>query len=441
MKKIFLGIITLVSCVQLLAAKNRQDVFPDGTPVPAWFSDTVKLKPEASGKLFVITDFGVLADSTLVQTQALQNVIDKAAAQGGGVIVIPKGTFLSGALFFKPTTKLHLVEGAVLKGSDDIADYPKIPSRVEGQNLDYFAALINAYGVNGFSVSGNGTIDGNGAKYWDAFWQRRKENPKCTNLEVSRPRLLFIWNCNDVQVQDVTLRNSGFWSSHYYQCRNVKVLNVTITSPHEVQRAPSTDAIDLDVCTNVLIKGCYLSVNDDAIALKGGKGPWADKDPGNGGNANIIIEDCTFGFCHAALTLGSEAIHNRNVLMRRCKIDNAKRVLWLKMRPDTPQEYEFVTVQDIEGNAYSLIYVKPWTQFFDLKGRKDVPLSTSKNITLKNIKLKCDVFFDVKPGEHDRLSGFHFENLDIKAKNAAFDKTVVSDFTVKNVTVNGQVLN
>lgn len=430
-----------MTCVQLLAAKNRKDVFPDGTPVPAWFSDTAKLKPEASGKLFVVTDFGVLADSTIVQTSALQNVIDKAAAQGGGVIVIPKGTFLSGALFFKPKTKLHLMADAVLKGSDDIADYPKIPSRMEGQNLDYFAALVNACGVNGFSVSGSGTIDGNGARYWDAFWQRRKENPKCTNLEVSRPRLLFIWNCSDVQVQDVTLRNSGFWTSHYYQCRNVKVLNVTITSPHEVQRAPSTDAIDLDVCTNVLIKGCYLSVNDDAIALKGGKGPWADKEPGNGGNANIIIEDCTFGFCHAALTLGSEAIHNRNVLMRRCKIDNAKRVLWLKMRPDTPQEYEFVTVQDIEGNAYSLIYVKPWTQFFDLKGRKDVPLSVSKNITLKNIKLTCDVFFDVKPGEHDRLSGFHFENLDIEAKNAAFDKTVVRGFTVKNVKVNGQVAN
>ncbi len=172
------------------------------------------------------------------------------------------------------------MEGAVLKGSDDISDYPKIPSRMEGQSLDYFAALVNAYGVNNFSISGNGTIDGNGAKYWDAFWQRRKRESQVHQFEVSRPRLLFIWNCNDVLVQDVQLRNAGFWTSHYYQCRNVKVWNVRITSPHEAQRAPSTDAIDLDVCTNVLIKGCYLSVNDDAIALKGGKGPWADKEPG-----------------------------------------------------------------------------------------------------------------------------------------------------------------
>jgi polygalacturonase len=106
--------------------------------------------------------------------------------------VIPEGTFLSGALFFKPKTNLYLSKGAVLKGSDNIADYPIMASRMEGQNLDYYPALVNAYGVNGFSISGKGTIDGNGLKYWESFWQRRKENPKCTNLEVSRPRLLFI---------------------------------------------------------------------------------------------------------------------------------------------------------------------------------------------------------------------------------------------------------
>ncbi|MFA6059863.1 MAG: glycosyl hydrolase family 28 protein [Taibaiella sp.] len=442
MKKAFFWIICIVGfCSCAYAQKKQQDLFPDGTVIPAWFSDTAKVKPEALGRSFVITDFGAVSDSMLLQTDVIQKVIDKASEQGGGVIVIPKGTFMSGALFFKPKTHLYLTEGAVLKGSDDIANYPKIPSRMEGQNLDYFAALVNAYGVNGFTISGKGIIDGNGAKYWEAFWQRRKENPKCTNLEVSRPRLLFVWNCKDVQVQDVVLRNSGFWTSHYYQCRNLKILNLRITSPHEIQKAPSTDGIDLDVCSNVLIKGCYLSVNDDAIALKGGKGPWADTVAGNGGNFNIIIEDCEFGFSHSALTCGSEAIHNKNVLMRRCHISNAKRVLWLKMRPDTPQKYEFITVENIDGNAYSLIYVKPWKQFFDLKGRKDIPLSYSEHITLKNINLKCDVFFDVDPGEHDRLSKFHFENLSIITTDASFNKQIIWDFTLKNVKVNDKLLN
>lgn len=419
---------------------KRSATFPDGTKIPAWFYNSSKVSVKKLGKQYIVTQHGVVSDSMVVQTAAIQKVIDLASKNGGGVVVIPKGTFLSGALFFKPKTHLYVSEGGVLKGSDDIANYPIRPSRMEGQNLDYFPALVNAYGVNGFTISGKGTIDGNGLNYWKAFWQRRAENPNCTNLEVSRPRLVFIWKSNNVQVQDVTLQNSGFWSSHYYQCNNIKILNVRITAPHEPIKAPSTDAIDLDVCSNVLIKGCYLAVNDDAIALKGGKGPYADTAAGNGANTNIIIEDCEFGFCHAALTCGSEAIHNKNVVMRNCHITDAKRVLWLKMRPDTPQKYEFITVENISGYAYSLIYVKPWKQFFDLKGRKDVPLSYCDFISLKNIKLKCDVFFDVSPGEYDKLSRFKFENLDITAKNAVYDKSVVRDFRLSNVKVNDKVI-
>lgn len=117
--------------------------------------------------------------------------------------------------------------------------------------------------------------------------------------------------------------------------------------------------------------------------------------PSNGENTNIVIENCEFGFCHSALTCGSEAIHNKNIIMRNCYVNEATRVLWLKMRPDTPQLYEYITVENIKGQANSLIYVKPWTQFFDLQGRKDIPLSYSDNITLKNIDLKCNVFYDV----------------------------------------------
>ncbi len=434
---------TAFLCIYLsaIARENIADSFPDGSPIPAWFRDTTKVNYRKLGKQFVITQHGAVKDSHKLQTAVLQRIIDKASKQGGGVIIIPKGTFLTGALFFKPNTHLYVSEGAVLKGSDNIAHYPIMPSRMEGQNLDYFPALVNAYGVDGFTISGKGIIDGNGKKYWEAFWQRRKENPQCTNLEVSRPRLVFIWNSNNIQLQDVTLQNAGFWSSHYYQCNNVKILNVRITSPYEPIKAPSTDAIDLDVCNNVLIKGCYLSVNDDAIALKGGKGPWADTTAGNGANTNIIIEDTEFGFCHAALTCGSEAIHNKNIIMRNCKIDEAKRVLWLKMRPDTPQKYEYISVENITGNAYSLIFVKPWKQFFDLKGRKDTPLSYSDHITLKNIDLKCTVFFDVAPGEHDKLSNFTFENLDIKAEKSNLNKDHVQNFTLKNVQVNGQTLH
>ncbi|MDR7132607.1 hypothetical protein J2X69_004981 [Algoriphagus sp. 4150] len=418
---------------------NSKDLWPDGTEISPWFHDYSKVKLEDLGKPYLLTDYGVKNDSSILQTEQIQSVIDQAA-ETGGVVIVPKGTFLSGALFFKPNTHLHVTEDAVLKGSDDIADYPLIPSRMEGQNLDYYAALVNAYGVDGFTISGGGTINGNGLKFWEAFWQRRKEDPNCTNLEVSRPRLVFIWKSNDVQVQDVKLINAGFWSSHYYQCRNVKLLDLRITSPHEPVKAPSTDAIDLDVVSNVLIKGCYLAVNDDAIALKGGKGPWADEDPSNGENTNILIEDSEFGFCHSALTHGSESIHNKNVIMRNIKVKDAVRLLWLKMRPDTPQHYEYITVENIQGQARSFIYVKPWTQFFDLKGKTEIPLSYSDHITMRNIELECEVFFDVAITEHDRLADFKFENLTITTKNPAFDTSMVDGFQVKNVVVNGKNL-
>jgi polygalacturonase len=266
---------------------------------------------------------------------------------------------------------------------------------------------------------------------------KKKENPNCTNLEVSRPRLVFVWKSNNVQIQDVKLHNSGFWTTHLYQCNNVKILDAHIFSPEKPVKAPSTDAIDIDACTNVLVKGCYLSVNDDAIALKGGKGPWADKVPNNGANKNIIIEDCEFGFCHSALTCGSEAIHNRNIIMRNCYVNEATRVLWLKMRPDTPQLYEYILVENVKGNSHSLLFVKPWKQFFDLQGRKDVPLSYSDHVTLRNIEVKCDIFCDVAVSEYDKLSNFTFENFKVESKNPAFDKSVVKGFTLKNVVVNG----
>ena len=296
--------------------------------------------------------------------------------------------------------------------------------------------MVNADKVDGFTISGKGTINGNGLRYWKSFWLRRTVIPKCTNMDELRPRLVHISNSDDVQISGVRLINSPFWTTHIYKCNNVKLLNLYIFSPAAPVKAPSTDAIDIDVCNNVLVKNCYLSVNDDAIALKGGKGPWADKDSNNGSNTNIIIEDCTYGFCHSALTCGSESIHNRNIILRRCTINQASRLLWLKMRADTPQNYEYILVEDIKGNAKSFLYVKPWTQFFDLKDRKDVPMSYSDHVTMRNIDFDCDVFFNVSASEQYKLSNFKFENLNIKAKNGDCDKSVISSFEWDNVKVN-----
>ncbi|MBO9204287.1 MULTISPECIES: rhamnogalacturonidase [Niastella] len=425
-----------------------QETFPDGTPIPDWFRQNIPTDINKLGKHYRITDHNVKNDSTVVQTQKLQAVIDKAYTSGGGVIVIPKGTFLSGSLFFKQGTHLYLENGARLKGSDDISNFPIVMTRMEGQTLKYFAALVNADGLDGFTISGKGTIDGNGLRYWKAFWLRREFNPNCTNMDEMRPRLLYVSNSRNVQVAGVTCMNSPFWTTHFYKCDNVKLLNLHIYSPKTPVKAPSTDAVDIDGCKNFLIKNCYLSVNDDAVALKGGKGPHADKDPNNGSNENIIIEDCIYGFCHGVLTLGSESIHDRNIILRRIKINNAERLLWLKMRPDTPQDYEYVLVEDVEGNDIgNFLFIRPWTQFFDLKGEKASRDSYSRHIIMRNIKLDCNNFFNVGVAENRnnvnafnyKLADFTFENLNITAKNnLVIDTSVVENFKLNNITINGK---
>jgi polygalacturonase len=431
MKRTYLLLFCAVLSLSFFA-KN----FPDGTSIPGWFGENEVVNIDLLGKIYRITDYGVANDSTILQTETIQSIIDQAHQNGGGVIVIPKGVFLSGALFFKPKTHLRLEKDAVLKGSDDISNFPILPTRIEGRSINYFAALINADNIDGFTISGEGTINGNGLRYWKSFWLRRQVNPACTNIEELRPRLVYISNCKNVQISGVRLINSPFWTTHLYKCEKVKLLNLYIFSPEKPVRAPSTDAVDIDACSDIHIKNCYMSVNDDAIALKGGKGPLADKDPNNGQNRNIIIEDCTFGFCHSALTCGSEAIHNRNIILRRCEINQAKRLLWLKMRPDTPQNYEYILVEDITGNAFSFLYIKPWTQFFDLQGQKEAPLSYSSHVTMRNITLDCDVFFDVKKSDQYILSDFTFENLNILAKAPDIYTEYIKNHTLKNVRVN-----
>lgn len=431
----------LLWCLSWMAVSVfASEIFPDGTPIPEWFREHRVVSVKELGKQYCITNYGVQNDSTILQTERIQAVIDKAAQEGGGVICIPKGTFLSGSLFFRPRTHLYLEKGATLKGSDDISHFDVIDTRLEGQNLTYFAALVNVIGVDGFTLSGEGKINGNGLRFWKSFWLRRQVNPQCTNLEELRPRLIYIADSKNVQLSGVRLENSPFWTIHLYRCENVKLLNLSIFAPHSPVKAPSSDAIDIDVCKNVLVKGCYMSVNDDAIALKGGKGPWADQDKvNNGSNLNIIIEDCVWGFCHSALTCGSESIHNRNILVRRCRVEHAQRLLWLKMRPDTPQNYEYIQLEDITGSAINFLFAQPWTQFFDLKDRKDVPYSYSSHVTMRNIQLDCDVLFAVKKDETQyKLSDFLFENLKITArKSGEISKDYIHNLQIRNVTVNG----
>lgn len=414
---------------------NTQELFPDGTPIDEWFYDTRVPELRELGRQYVLTRHNILDDGR-VHTTEIQRLIDTAAEDGGGVIVVPAGTYLTGSLFFRQGVNLYVAEGGMLKGSDDISDYAVCETRIEGETCQYFAALINADGLDGFTMCGPGTIDGNGLKAWKAFWLRRAWNPKCTNKDEQRPRLVYISNCTNVIVADLHLQNSHFWTNHIYKSSHVKYLNCRIFAPASPVKAPSTDAIDIDACTDFLVKNCYMEVNDDAVVLKGGKGPWADTAPENGSNERILIEDCSYGFCHGCLTCGSESVHNRNIILRRITVSSGSNLLWLKLRPDTPQHYEYITVENINGSIKNFININPWTQFYDLKGRQDKPLSVAEHITMRNCSCRCRKYFHVTPKEDQyRLSDFTFENLHITTNENNFSPDSILNMTINNVCV------
>lgn len=384
----------------------KQNCFPDGTPMEDWFLWAEMPQPEKLGKIVWLDEAGIARDDQL-HTAEIQAVIDRMFKAGGGILGIPAGTWLSGALFFRPGVHLYVAEGGTLLGSDDPTDYPVMDTRIEGESCRYLPALVNADHCDGFTLFGPGVIDGNGLRSWKAFWHRRSWNPECTNKDEQRPRLVFISNSHHVTVAGLRLQNAAFWTNHVYRCRYVKFLNCAIYSPYEPVKAPSTDAIDIDVCADVLVKGCEIHVNDDGVALKGGKGPWADRQPENGGNERILIEDCHYRYAHGCLTLGSEAVHCRNVILRRIRVEEAFNLLWLKFRPDTPQTFEYIAVEDAEGRVDNFLNIHRWTQFFNLKDRQDAPPSIARHIALRRCTVQCDTRVQAP----EDLTGYELEDF------------------------------
>ncbi|MDE5905673.1 glycosyl hydrolase family 28 protein [Duncaniella sp.] len=446
---------------ELVAAYDSLDIYTERHRMPVdvhtfwffhpWFETTVEravgfldrvFKGAKVAPRFKLTDHGVVNDSTVVQTVAIQRVIDKAEAMGGGEIIVPPGTFLSGALFFKPGTTLRLEEGAVIKGSDNIEDYPLIPSRMEGRSIYYHAALINAYHVDGFEINGPGTINGNGYKFWVQFWDNveraREENRSWTNLEVRRPRLVFLWGCDNARLSGVRMINSAFWTSHFYRCNDLIVESCEVQAPREPVRAPSSDAIDLDGCHRVIVRGCYLNCDDDGVCLKGGKGVFAHKSYENDSVTDVLVEGCVFGpNLHGTLTLGSECVHADNVVLRNCRLDNDCSLLRLKMRPDTYQVYENIRIENVIGRCGSVVEVLPWKQFFTLEGTDEKPVGLIRNILIKNVDLKCNSLGVIAANPDDKVENFEFENVAVKAGSDIF-RCNYPDVKLKNVTVNGK---
>jgi polygalacturonase len=389
-----------------------------------------------------ITEFGAVGDGKTLNTLHIQSAVEQLAKKGGGTLLVPKGVFLSGAIFLKPGVNLHFEEGAVLKGSTNIADYPKTKTRIEGQFVDWIPALVNADRCDHLRVSGPGVLDGSGEIFYIQFWDARKRDPKVTNLAVERPRLFFIQNSTDVQVQGIQFKNSGFWNLHLYRSKNVVVENVRFEVPSGI-KCPSTDGTDIDSCQNVTIRGCTYRVDDDCVCLKGSKGPFAMEDTDSPPVEHIRVENCTFERGGGVLTLGSEATLVHDVVVENCRVDGPVNLAVLKLRPDTPQHYEDIHYRDItlNGTTKAILNAQPWKQFFDLKGQPP-PKSVVKNITLSGIKGSFGSFGQIQenPGQTE-ISDITLENIDVQLKDEKLNAACVKNLKIQNVLVNGKALS
>jgi polygalacturonase len=389
----------------------------------------------------LITNSGAVADDSVVNTKAIQAAIDQLAARGGGTVVVPKGIFVSGALFFKPKVNLHLTEGAVLKCSTDLSNFPAQRTRIEGHFMDHFTpAFINATHCDGFQLAGDGTLDGAGMPVWEAFWKGRAENKNFANTALPRARLALIENSRDVKIEGITFKDSQFWNCHLYKNDGVLVHKVRFQVPDDYKQAPSTDGIDIDSSRNVTVDGCFFSVTDDCIACKGSKGPHAMEDKDSPAVEHIRVRNCIFKRGGGVLTCGSEATIVRDVIAEDCKITGGVRIATLKLRPDTPQHYEDITFRNItsEGPSSGIINMAPWTQYFDLQGMEP-PKSIVKNLKFIDIKGTYNSFGTMKPnpGQTD-VTDVLLKDFDVIIKNDKLDTSRVSNLKFENVIVNGK---
>jgi polygalacturonase len=256
---------------------------------------------------FRANDYGAKGDDVTENTAAIQKAID-AAAKTGGTVVFAPGLYRTGSLFLKSGMNLRVDQGVELRGSQDQAAYPVMPTRVSGIEMSWPAALINVYEQSNVSISGQGIIDGDGKMWWDKYWEVRHEyEPKglrwASDFDVQRPRLIQIYKSQNVNLGGLTLRRSGFWTVHICYSSKVSVDGITIRN-NIGGRGPSTDGIDVDSSSDVLIENADIECNDDAVVMKAGRD--ADGLRVNRPTENVVVRDITVRDGAAGITFGSE---------------------------------------------------------------------------------------------------------------------------------------
>jgi polygalacturonase len=280
-------------------------------PAVRWISALIVLQTVmalAAPRTFVANDYGAKGDGAGLETVSIQKAIDAAAVDGGTVTFKP-GNYLTGSLFLKSGVTLDVGEGVTLVGSEKAEDYPLLPTRIAGIEMTWPAALINVRDQHHVTITGKGTIDGDGPIWWKSYWDLRATyEPKglrwASDYDARRPRLILFQNSSDVVLGGgIVLKRSGFWTVQILYSHDVHVDGVTIRN-NEGGKGPSTDGIDIDSSRKVLVEHADIDVNDDALCLKAGRD--SDGLRVNRPTEDIVIRDSIVRRGAAAITIGSE---------------------------------------------------------------------------------------------------------------------------------------
>ena len=397
--------------------------------------------PAADGsKVFDVRQFGAKGDGQTLDTEAIQKALDECGKAGGGTVKFSRGTYYSKPLTLQAKTTVLLDAGATLLASTNQSDFMKVPGDwLMAKSGGDFIPLIAGKDLTNVTFTGKGTIDGNGAVWWE---EAEKARQKVSGFTLPRPNLIVLTRCKNVRMENITLQNSPKFHFVPTECEGVVVSNVTILAP---VRAANTDAIDPSGCKNVLITKCRIDVGDDNVAIKAGKKvegrEFACED--------ITVTDCTFLHGHG-ISIGSETAGGvRNLTVRNCTFENTENGLRIKSQRGKGGIIENINYSDITmknvNPAITLTCYYMNNSAGDATppagaGSNSVPVIASntpvyRNIHISNLKATCPQAAGIINGlPESMISNVVFENVQISAAKS-FEIRNARGIQLKNVTV------
>lgn len=300
-----------------------------------------------------ITRYGAVADGRTLCTEAFTAAIAACREGGGGTVLVPAGTYLTGPINLCSHLTLELEAGALVRFTDDFGAYPIVPVRWSGNMVNGFSPLIYGVDLENVEIRGRGEFDGQGRAWWDEFIRVAKAditapydartraiaaaNPGYEKLgsggggmetQFLRPPLLNFLRCSHVRIDGVTLGHSPFWNTQLVLSDDVTVTGVRFVNPKD---SINGDGLDIDSSSNVRVSDCYFKTGDDCLVLKSG----ADEDGRRVGRAteNVTITNCTMVSGHGGIVLGSEASGGiRRVVASNCIFEGVERGISVKSR-------------------------------------------------------------------------------------------------------------